>query len=122
MIQATFLAQVIGAFCVVMGISMALRRKMMMEIFRELVASRALFYVVGVAMLAIGLLLGLRSTQWDIPAQAVLTIVGWLIVLESLAYLFATSKFLKQYMTRLRDKKIYYGIALAYVLLGAYLL
>ena len=117
-----FLSQLIGAFSLVMGLSMAVKRKMMMEIFHEVFATRALSYIMGVVMLLIGLLLVLTHNIWQGgPETMVITIVGWLVLLESLSYLFFSRSFLRKYVRWLQDKAVYFAIAFAYLALGAYL-
>ena len=86
-----FLAKLIGIFCLVMGASM-LKRDAMMEIFRELSRQRALSYVMGVLMLILGLLLTLTHTKWGNPPSAVITLLGWGVLLEAVVFLFSSKE------------------------------
>ena len=115
-----FLSKLIGIFCLVMASSM-LKRDTMMEVFRELSHQRALSYVMGVLMLILGLLLTLTHTKWGNPPSAVITLLGWGVLLEAVVFLFSSKETVAKYVNTLENKTVYYLIALGYFLIGAYL-
>lgn len=116
-----FLAQLIGVYCLVIGSSMALKRTMLMGIFQELFGGRALSYVMGVLTLILGLLLVLTHTMWEGPPAVVITLIGWGVLAEALAFLFFSRETLARSLELLKRNNIYYGIALVYLVLGVYL-
>lgn len=101
-----FLAKVIGLFCLIMGASM-FRRAALMAIFRELLNQRALSYVMGVIMLILGLLIAIAHTSTATLLQAVITTLGWGVLLESLVFLFASEAMMKKYLKTLENKTTY---------------
>ncbi|GEM_PF-6461436 len=115
-----FLSKVIGIFCLVMGASM-LKRDAMMDVFRELSRDRALSYVMGVLMLMLGLSLTMAHTKWGNPPSIVITLLGWGILLEAMAFLFSSKEMVVTYVNTLENKTVYYLVALGYLLIGAYL-
>lgn len=118
-----FLAQIIGLFFGITGLSMFLRRKMMMTVFHELFRVRALSYMLGVVMLILGLFLVLQHNfWWQGTLNTVITILGWYILLESVFYLFLPQKSMRKAYNWLEDKKIYYLISGCFIILGAYLI
>jgi hypothetical protein len=50
-----FIAQVIGLFCLVLGASL-FRKKIFAEVVDDIIANRALMYLVGVISLGLGLM------------------------------------------------------------------
>jgi len=116
-----FLAEFIGIYCFVMGVSMAARRDMMMRIFHEVSRNRALSYVMGVWMLIIALSLVLSHQSWHGSVAVIITLLGWGVFLESIVFLFASEKALEKYMGALNNPSAYYCIAAGYLILGLFL-
>ena len=116
-----FFAQLLGVFALVMGASMALRKKMLLGVFRDLVRERSVSYIMGVAILLIGLLLILNHNVWTSPASRLISILGWMVTAEGVAYLFVTEKQLRSMLSWLNEDNVYYSITLGYLVIGAYL-
>lgn len=114
-------AQLIGIFFVIASFSMAFRRGMMMTVFREIFRSRALSYIIGVMMLGIGLFLVLNHGIWQGTPSSVINIFGWYLLFESIAYLFLPQRVMSKLFGWLAYKKIYYTIAVGFLILGSYL-
>lgn len=121
MAPTQFFAQLIGAFSIVMGLSMLARRKMLMSIFYELSQNRALSYILGVLIFLIGLLLVLNHNIWQGLLQTIITLLGWGVFLEGAFFLFVSEQTLKKYLVMVNSKKVYYLIASVYLVLGLYL-
>ena len=121
MAQTQFLAQLIGAFSIIMGLSMLARRKMLTSIFHELSQNRALSYILGVLIFLIGLLLVLSHNIWQGLLQTIITLLGWGVVLEGVFFLFVSEQTLKKYLVMPNRKEVYYLIAAVYLALGLYL-
>ena len=116
-----FLAQLIGLYSIVIGLSMLIKRKMLMDIFQEIFSTRALSYVMGVLMLIMGLLLVLTHTVWQVTLSIVITVIGWFVLVEAVIFLFSSQKTLAKALIALNNTKIYYAISTVYLALGAYL-
>jgi len=116
-----FLAQLIGLYSIVMGLSMAIKRKMLMDVFKEMFHTRSLSYVMGVLMLILGLLLVLMHTIWQGTLSIVISILGWFVLLEALTFLFSSQKTLAKSLDALKNRKVYYAISIVYFVLGIYL-
>jgi len=116
-----FLAQLMGIFSLVMGFSMLAKQKMLISIFHELSGSRALSYILGTLMFLLGLLVILNHNVWELSPRIIITIIGWVILIEGGSYLFISKETLRKYLAFLDNRKIYYIIALGYLILGSYL-
>lgn len=119
--MTVLLAKAIGAFALIAGSSMLLRRKMLMHVLNEILHHRALSYMIGMAELLIGLLIVLMHNSFEGLAAAAVTIVGWMIFLEGIAYVFVPQAVMERVLDWLHTNKTYYFISIAYLLLGIYL-
>ena len=115
-----FLAQLIGMFSLVMGFSMLAKQKMLISIFHELSDSRTLSYILGTLEFLLGLLVILNHNIWELSPRIIITIVGWIILIEGGSSLFVSKETLRKYLAFLDNRKIYYIIAIGYVILGSY--
>jgi len=115
------IAQLIGISSFAIGLSMLVRRKMVINIFDDVFGSRALTYVLGIAEVVAGLSIVLNHYDWTLVLPAVITSLGWLLILEGAIYMFAGSRTIKVLLKKLHDTNIYTLIALIYVIVGAYL-
>src|SRR3989338_6571373 len=116
-----FLAQLMGIFSLVMGFSMLAKQKMLISIFHELSGSRALSYILGTLMFLLGLLVILNHNVWELSPRIIITIIGWVILIEGGSFLFVSKETLRRYLAFLDNRKIYYVIAVGYLILGSYL-
>lgn len=116
-----FFAQLIGIYALVMGSSMALRKKMLLGVFRGMVKERSVSYLLGVMVLIIGLLLILNQNAWTSPASKLITVLGWMVTAEGVAFLFVSEKQLKGMLAWLNKDNVYYTVTLGYLFIGAYL-
>jgi hypothetical protein len=81
---AYFLAKIIGLFCLILA--SLLRKKVFAEVVDDIIASRALLYLVGVISLLLGLLVVLTHNFWY---GGFLPVVVTLIKVKELSWLFA---------------------------------
>jgi len=116
-----FLTQLLSAFAITMGMSMLAKRKMLTYVFHEVANSRALSYVLGVLVLLTGFAIVLSADLWEQRSRTIIMIFGWISVLEGLLYLFASKKFIKEYLELLDNSKAYYIVAISYLAIGTYL-
>jgi hypothetical protein len=87
MTQTMLFAKVLGAFMIIVGLSMVLRRQVMVEVAIRYAEDRPLrIFFAAIELLAGLLLVGLHNV-WDPTPALIVTLVGWLAVAESTAYL-----------------------------------
>lgn len=120
--NTVFLAQFLGAFAIVMGISMLLQRRRVTDTLIEVFSSKTITYIIGLLEVLGGILLVLTHNIWDSVFAATVTALGWLLLIEGVFYLFAPQPALKSLSSWLRNKQVYYIMTLAYIAIGAYLM
>lgn len=117
-----FLAQLLGFFLTITGLSMILKREMMLEVFSRLFSDRLLSYLLGVFILAFGLVVVLLNPGWDTGLDIVISVIGWYMILESLGYLFLPAELIKSFTSLLKEERYYFLITIPYLILGFFLL
>ncbi len=83
-----FLAKVFGVYLMVTSVAVTLRRKELVPAIEQLFDNRPLVYIMSVFALVVGILLVVSHNVWVAGWPVVLTILAWLVFLESIAYLF----------------------------------
>ncbi len=116
-----FLAQFLGLFSIILSVVIILRRTMIVHVMGDFLKDRTLAFLVGVSEMAAGLLLVLSHSSWDTTLEAALSVLGWLLLLEGIFYLFTTKNLLRKMIGVLDNASAYYFFAVLYLLLGVYL-
>ena len=116
------LARFWGFVFLIAGVSMFFKRKMLMAILRDVIHHRTLIYAIGWVELLIGLVFVMIHNVWFGSALPVIvSILGWLLLLEGLLSVFIPRKNAALIFEWLHRKKVFYLIAVCYVVLGVYL-
>ena len=119
--NTALLAQFLGLFSIILALSMLVRRKMVVHILKDVLKNRAFSYIIGIFEVAGGLLLVLNHTLFGDTLTTVVSVFGWLFLLEGVFYLFATQKFIKSFIRTLHNYRGYYLISAIYLVIGIYL-
>lgn len=96
----------LAIFFLVTGLSILIRRKMLLTVLRNLFSKREYTYLLGLLMLVAGLCVALLPESSD-PAFANVPFVGWYLVMQSIFYIFLSQKSLRGAYRLIEDKKIY---------------
>ncbi len=116
-----FLTQVIGVYLVLIGLICIVKRKMMMQAMGDVVTNKSLLYVIAIIELIAGISLVISHNIWVWNYAVIVTIVGWLMLIEALAYLALPYSWVKKIFRMFNTKGWYVGGGLAAVILGAYM-
>ena len=116
-----FLARFMGMFSTIAALSMFFERKMLLSILDQTAKNRALLYLIGVAEVVGGLLIVLKHQVWSLDLPIIVTLLGWLLLIEGIIYLFLPVKGARSIFKWLHDRQAYYLVALCYLLVGIYL-
>lgn len=119
--QTLFLAQFLGTFSIILAVVIILRRKLVVHVVEDFLKNRTLAFVVGILEVVAGLLLVLNHSAWNGTLETAISVLGWLLLLEGLFYLFATKKILRGFVKHLDNVSAYYFFAVLYLLFGVYL-
>ena len=121
--RTLFLSQLIGLYCILIGLSMMTHSQATVETVTALLQNPSMTLIIGVITLAAGLAMVLAHNIWSGSALAVVvTLVGWMALIKSLFFLFLppemeTGLFLQQ----LHYQQFFYLYSAISLVLGVYL-
>ena len=118
---SVFLAQVIGIYLFLVSLAMLMHQQHSKKVIHEFLASSPLIALSGGLSLMIGLLLVVSHNVWVAKWPVVITIVGWLTLLQGCARIFTPHAFTK-FMKHLTHKKGYLLMSWIWLLVGLYLI
>lgn len=116
-----FLAKVLGIYFIVVGLVVMLRRTSIMPAVNELLRSRSLLLVLGCIELIAGISLVVAYPVVDFSLVGALSLIGWMMTIESILYLALPSRHIRQLMLSFNKKFWYTGGGVAAVAIGSYL-
>ena len=115
------LSKVIGLLLVITSLSFMLRRKYYATAIEEIVQARALRMMLSLIELTAGLFLIVLHTDWSSLAASIITLVGWLAVIESTLYLFMSDNAFARLVAAFNKPGWYIGGGIVGLVAGAYL-
>jgi hypothetical protein len=116
-----FLAQAIGLFCLVLGASL-FRKKIFSEVVDDIVANRALLYLVGVISLGLGLMVVLTHNIWNAGLlPLIVTIIGWAMVLKGIFATYVSRDTIAHWSRSFKVKELSWLFGIIFLVIGAYL-
>jgi hypothetical protein len=83
-----FLARLIGPVMLVVGLAVFANLRRFRDIAEEFLASRALMFLSGLAIMPVGVAIVLKHNIWTVDWRVLITIVGWLNVVSGVLRLF----------------------------------
>jgi len=117
-----FLAKIMGAYMVLTGLSALVKRKWLMQAVKQMARSSHIIYVIAAFELVVGLALVLSHNVWDGSWRVVVTIFGWLTLLEGIFYLFVRQSVVAKLLGWFSRADWFYTlISLASIVIGGYL-
>jgi FtsH-binding integral membrane protein len=117
-----FLAKLIGLLFLAFSLLMAMNKRAMLAAIDELLHSRGLMLIAGSFNLAAGLAIVLGHNVWSGGAlTVVVTLIGWLVALRGVVWLFTPQEKLVQYYVALHFEQKYYVATAITGALGLYL-
>ncbi len=119
-----FLAQIMGLYVLLVGLSMLFGKQRWWHVINELCEPRShtLGYVIGMLALPVGLLLVLLHNYWNSGLLAlVVTIFGWIILLKSIFVFVASPKQMGSMVKTIKMEQWWYVYVCVVLIIGAYL-
>jgi len=102
-----FLAQVIGIVALAKAVALFVKRDELKSLVNDLLGSRALLFVLSALELIGGLAIILNHNIWEGGVAIAITIIGWMMVLEGLAFYILPSKSVAPLVRSLNNKSLY---------------
>jgi len=119
--NTALLAQFLGLFSVILALSALVRRKLVVHIMKDVLKNRGAAYLIGLFEVGAGLLLILNHSIWDSTLTTAVSVLGWLLLLEGIFYLFATKGVIRSVIKSLDNYHAYYLFSVLYFVFGIYL-
>lgn len=117
----TLFSQVLGIYFIIGGIAIWRQRACLIPVVGAFVEERLLRFVVASAEMIIGLFLVLTYGLWSTIPEIIISIVGWMMVIEGALYLLLPDAFLKKLIDTLNRPWWYTSGALLTLAVGLYL-
>lgn len=120
----TFLSRLIGLYCILVSLSMAIHKQATVDTVTALVHNASLLFLTGVIALGIGLAMTLGHNVWSGGALPVIvTLIGWLSLAKGLLILFLSPEAAAGfYLEVLHYDQFFYFYAAISLVLGIYLI
>jgi len=116
-----FLAQILGIYVILMGVSVLLRREELDKSFRKMFSSGGFTYYLGALVLLLGLFLVQIHNIWDGSWRVAVTVFAWMALLKGAAIILIPSDKLGKMMEGLMNANLFRILAFIIIAYGAYM-
>ncbi len=115
------LSKIFGLYMLIAGIAIFMNRKHVMLAVVAIFKERFAQLLAGILSLLLGLLLINIHNDWSTAPAILISLLGWMVVVKGLVYLFMPESKLTKLMHFLSEREWYTVDAILAVVLGAYL-
>lgn len=119
--MTVLLSKVLGIFLVIVGAAILLRRRYYLPVYGAFVRERLLRAVTSLAEILAGLFLVVLYDEWSSPPAAILSLIGWMALLEGLMYTLLPDDFLEKFFNIFNTPAWYVAGGLLAIATGTYL-
>ena len=121
MILTIYLSRVLGLALIFLGLILALRYRYYIAVYPQIVTERLTRMVFATFALIGGLFLALNDPLWQTVPSIIISIIGWIAVVEALVYLALPDEQLAK-LVAMFNRPIAYNVGgVLAVVVGAYL-
>lgn len=121
MCQTIFLSKLLGFFITILTVFILTNKKKFALLATQVLASLPVLMVSGCCSVLLGLYVVLTHNLWTLDSKLVVTLVGWIILLQGILRIFSPAFFIEGTKNFI-EKERFYLIAWIWFLLGIYLL
>jgi uncharacterized protein YjeT (DUF2065 family) len=115
------LAKVFGLALIAIGIALIVYRDHYAQITRDFVQQRLLRTVISFTELVAGLFIVIGHNRWEPLPTAVITVLGWVFVLEGASYLLLPEKWTARFINAVNRPRFFIASGIIGIVLGIYL-
>ncbi len=115
-----YLAQVIGLYLVIVNLSLLVHAQRFKKISYDFLMHPGFVVISGCFSVLLGLLILVPHHLWVAKWPVIITIIGWVVLLQGLVRLFTPNAFVK-YSKELLEKKGFLLLSWVWFLVGLYL-
>jgi hypothetical protein len=120
--RTTFLARLIGPYCILVALSMLAHKQATVETITALIHNAPAMMLTSIFALVAGLAIVLGHNVWSGSAlPVVITVVGWMALIKGLLFLFLTPEATVEFFEVARYGQLFYVYASFSLILGVYL-
>jgi hypothetical protein len=87
MIETTFIVKYLGILMLVMGVVGIARHKLIQLWLKRALVRPSVFFLIGIFEFMLGLLIVVGHQKWGSFSAGLVTVLGWLAIIESMLYL-----------------------------------
>ena len=116
-----YLSKVFGVALIVMGAATLVRRRYFVPVFGTFAAERLLRAIVGFMEMLAALFLLFAHNLWSPLPAAIVTLFGWVALIESITYLLLPDESVDGLLRVINKPAWYVGGGLVSILVGIYL-
>ena len=121
MILTIYLSRVLGLALIFLGLILALRYRYYIAVYPQIVTERLTRMVFATFALIGGLFLALNDPLWQTVPSIIISIIGWIAVVEALVYLALPDEQLAKLVAMFNRPIAYIVGGVLAVVVGAYL-
>lgn len=115
------LAQILGLYFIIIGVIVLYRRRAIMPALSRLVANRPILLVIGLMEILAGLALVLTYPMVTLSADGLISLIGWVLLVEGLLYFALPSRKVQRLVRRFNSPSWHRSGAVLAILMGGYL-
>ncbi|MBI5272610.1 MAG: hypothetical protein HY861_01335 [Chlamydiia bacterium] len=121
MCLSIFLAQVIGCYLFLLSLAMLIHQQRFKKTMSDFLGNATLITMSGTASLIVGLLIVVDHNIWVPDFPVVITLIGWILLLQGLMRLFVPDAFIRM-SKDLMSKLVYTLLCWVRLFVGIYLI
>ena len=122
MTLSIFLAKVIGGYLVIVSLFMLFRQDMLRSLIKDILAQRALLFVIALITLILGLLLVTSHNIWIMAWPVIITLFAWLTLVGGILRLIFPEQISKIGSLWLKNPAYLKAAAVIYLIIGLFML
>ena len=121
MTSTILLSQVFGLYFIIVGAAIVIRRRYFLPVFGAFIEERLTRAIVALIELLAGLFLVVMHNDWSSMPAVIISLLGWITVVEGSAYLLLADELIEKMFRALNTTSWYAVSGLLSVLGGLYL-
>jgi uncharacterized protein YjeT (DUF2065 family) len=119
--MSIFLAKVLGAFYVVIGVGLFFNSKHYHKAYTDMMKSSGIWLFAGIFALIIGILLVLAHNVWEWQWYVIITVIGWIALVKGILLLIFPKQMVAMGKSMFKSKNLLLVAGIVAVVLGVIL-
>ena len=117
-----FLAQLMGVFCIIVGLFVLLRRRVFVEVVHDVERNQPLIVALGLLSIVLGLLVTMVHNFWYGGLLPLLvTLIGWVMLVRGVLAVFVPQRYVLRFLQWAKVERLSWLYGAIILILGLYL-